>query len=56
MEQRTTRGRVVLNINGQRLVYGRIRSENVELGEENIEENIHNLSIEGMFMKNNFNL
>lgn len=51
MEQRTTRGRIVVNLFGERLVYGRIREENMDTAVEAIAENLMEMSIEGWLEK-----
>lgn len=51
MDQRKTRGRIIVDLFGERLVYERVRGENIE-NTENIAENFHNMSIEGRFKRN----
>lgn len=61
MDQRTTRGRVILNIEGVRMVYGRlpnegqiqnedqVQEENLEFEAENITQSLHDMSIGRFF-------
>lgn len=46
---RTTRRRAILHIDGLRMVYARIRDENMNLDEqvENVTANINDISMEG---------
>lgn len=51
MDHRKTRGRIILDLFGERLVYERVLGGNTE-NTENIAENFNNIPIEGKFKKN----